>query len=68
MLRTIIRDEFTRRGQVTWVEREEAQSLVYVDVGEYSTSGSVTGIDDAHPQIKGPDSYGNQFSAPNPMA
>lgn len=43
MVRTSLRDEFTRRGNVEWVDQEAAQSLVYVDVRQYSTSGSVTG-------------------------
>lgn len=46
MLRTSIRDEFTRRGKVTWVGQEEAQATVNVDVREYSTSDSVKGLDD----------------------
>lgn len=46
MLRNSLRDEFTRRGNVTWVGRDEAQSSVVMQVLQYSTSDSVKGRDD----------------------
>jgi len=46
MLRTSLRDELTRRGNVTWVGEDEAQATVNVDVRSYSTADSVKGRDD----------------------
>jgi outer membrane lipopolysaccharide assembly protein LptE/RlpB len=46
MLRTSLRDELTRRGNVTWVDRDEAQATVNIDVRAYSTSDVVKGRDD----------------------
>jgi outer membrane lipopolysaccharide assembly protein LptE/RlpB len=46
MLRTSLRDELTRRGNVTWVGRDEAQATVNIDVRAYSTSDVVKGRDD----------------------
>lgn len=46
MLRTALRDEFTRRGKVTWVEREHAEATVTVAVTSYSSSTALTGQDD----------------------
>lgn len=46
MLRSSLRDELTRRGNVTWVGREEAEATVNVDVRSYSTSDAVKGRDD----------------------
>lgn len=46
MLRTALRDEFTRRGKVTWVERDQAESTVTLDVKSYTASGSLTGKDE----------------------
>jgi len=46
MLRTSLRDELTRRGNVTWVDPNEAQALVNVDVRSYRTSDALKGIDD----------------------
>jgi len=46
MLRNSLRDELTRRGNVTWVGRDEAQATVNVDVRAYSTSDAVKGRDD----------------------
>ncbi|GAB1400694.1 hypothetical protein MASR1M66_21490 [Aminivibrio sp.] len=43
MLRSSLRDELTRRGNVTWVGRNEAEATVNVDVRSYSTSDSVKG-------------------------
>jgi hypothetical protein len=46
MLRSSLRDELTRRGQVTWVDRNEAEATVNIDVRSYSTSDAVKGRDD----------------------
>lgn len=46
MLRTALRDEFTRRGKVTWVERDQAEATVTLDVKSYSASASLTGPDE----------------------
>ena len=46
MLRNSLRDELTRRGNVTWVARDEAEATVNVDVRSYSTSDAVKGLDD----------------------
>ncbi len=46
MLRNSLRDELTRRGNVTWVGRDAAQATVNVDVRTYSTSDAVKGLDD----------------------
>lgn len=46
MLRSSLRDELTRRGNVTWVNRDEAEATVNIDVRSYSTSDSLKGRDD----------------------
>lgn len=46
MLRSGLRDELTRRGRVVWVDREQAQSRVTLNVRQYSSSDSVKGLDD----------------------
>jgi outer membrane lipopolysaccharide assembly protein LptE/RlpB len=46
MLRNSLREELTRRGNVTWVSRDAAQATVNVDVRAYSTSDAVKGRDD----------------------
>lgn len=46
MLRSSLRDELTRRGNVTWVDRDAAQATVNIDVRYYSTSDVVKGLDD----------------------
>ena len=46
MLRSSLRDELTRRGNVTWVGPNEAQALVNVDVRSYRTSDALKGLDD----------------------
>lgn len=46
MLRSSLRDELTRRGNVTWVSRDEAEATVNIDVRSYSTSDSLKGRDD----------------------
>ena len=45
-LRSSLRDEFTRRGSVEWVERAEAQSLVEILVHSFSSATSVKGEDE----------------------
>jgi len=44
-LRSSLRDEFTRRGGVQWVQRSEAESVMEVRVHNYSASTSVKGED-----------------------
>lgn len=46
MLRSSLRDELTRRGNVTWVSRDEAEATVNIDVRSYSTSDALKGRDD----------------------
>lgn len=46
MLRSSLRDELTRRGNVTWVDREQAEATVNIDVRSYSTSDALKGRDD----------------------
>lgn len=46
MLRSSLRDELTRRGNVTWVDRDEAEATVNIDVRSYSTADSLKGRDD----------------------
>ena len=46
MLRSSLRDELTRRGNVTWVDRNEAEATVNIDVRSYSTADSLKGRDD----------------------
>lgn len=46
MLRGSLRDELTRRGNVTWVDRDQAEATVNIDVRSYSTSDSLKGRDD----------------------
>lgn len=45
MLRSSLRDELTRRGKVTWVDQDEAQALVTIDVRQYSFGTAVEGRD-----------------------
>jgi len=46
MLRSSLRDELTRRGNVIWVDRDEAEATVNIDVRSYSTADSLKGRDD----------------------
>lgn len=46
MLRSTLRDELTRRGNVTWVGQDEAEATVNVEVRSFSTSDSLKGRDD----------------------
>ncbi len=45
-LRAELRDEFTRRGQVQWVNRAAAQTLVTIKVLSYSDSSTLKASDD----------------------
>ena len=45
-LRAEIRDEFTRRGQVAWVSRANAETLVAIKVLKYSDSSTLKASDD----------------------
>lgn len=46
MLRSSMRDEFTRRGKVTWVGRDEAQATMTITVRSYSSSDALKGRHD----------------------
>ncbi len=46
-LRAELRDEFTRRGQVKWVRKSDAQTLVTVRVISYNAASTLKGEDDA---------------------
>lgn len=46
-LRGSLRDEFRRRGGVEWVSESRAQGHVQVEIIQYRTSDSVTGLDDS---------------------
>lgn len=45
-VKSMLRDEFTRRGQVTWVRKNAAETLVRVKIKEFNSSDSVKGEDD----------------------
>ena len=40
-LRTLLRDEFTRRGQVRWVPRDQAQALLRVEIIRFSDGSMI---------------------------
>ncbi len=46
LLRAELRDEFTRRGQVRWVNRDEAETLVTIRITRYSSKSALKGADD----------------------
>lgn len=45
-LRTQVRDEFTRRGRVAWVDRESATAYLHLKVVSFTHSAAVTDEDD----------------------
>lgn len=45
-LRSNVRDEFTRRGQVNWVDQNQAEALMQIEVIQFRTSDSQTGARD----------------------
>ncbi|MFN2342969.1 MAG: LPS assembly lipoprotein LptE [Desulfonatronovibrio sp.] len=45
-LRSNLRDEFTRRGQVNWVSLDQAEALMQIEVIQFRTSDSQTGAKD----------------------
>lgn len=45
-IRSELRDELTNRGQVSWVGRDEAETLVQVEVKDFTSSDSLKGRDD----------------------
>lgn len=45
-MRTFVRDELTRRGGVTWVDRSEAKGLVEIDIDRYYTRSGLSGYHD----------------------
>jgi len=46
ILRAEIRDEFTRRGHVTWVDRDKATAYLKIKVNQFTTSTSLTDEND----------------------
>lgn len=46
VLRAEIRDEFTRRGRVKWVERDEATAYMKIKVNRFRTATSLTDGDE----------------------
>jgi len=45
-IRSELRDELIKRGQVTWVRRDEAETLVRVEVRDFTSSDSLKGEED----------------------
>ncbi len=45
-LRSNLRDELSRRTDVVWVDENEAQALVRIQVARLRTSDGLTGVDD----------------------
>jgi len=46
ILRAEIRDEFTRRGRVVWVDRDQATAYISIKVNSFRTATSLTDEDD----------------------
>lgn len=46
VLRAEIRDEFTRRGRVSWVDRDQATAYMKIKVKSFRTATSLTDEDD----------------------
>ncbi|WP_461208492.1 LPS assembly lipoprotein LptE [Desulfocurvus sp. DL9XJH121] len=45
-LRSRLRDEFSRRGGITWVDRDKAAAYLHVKVVSFTTSAAITDEDD----------------------
>ncbi len=45
-LRSNFRDEISRRAEVTWVDENEAEALVHIQVERLRTSDGLIGVDD----------------------
>ena len=45
-LRAMVRDEFTRRGRIEWVPRDQASAFLRIKVYDFSSSTSVSGSKD----------------------
>ncbi len=45
-MRSELREEFTRRGQVSWTEKKKAETMVRVNIKEFTASDSLKGEDD----------------------
>jgi len=45
-IRSLMRDELTRRGQVAWVQRGAAEGLLRVEIHAFTSKASVKGEDD----------------------
>lgn len=44
-LRSLLRDEITRRGKVEWVPREQAEALLSIEIHEFTSSTALTGAE-----------------------
>jgi hypothetical protein len=44
-LRSLLRDEMTRRGNFEWVARENAEAFVQVEIVRFTSSSTVTGAE-----------------------
>jgi len=40
-LRSALRDEFSRRGRISWVHRDEAEGVVRLDIEQYTASAKL---------------------------
>ncbi|MDD4951634.1 MAG: LPS assembly lipoprotein LptE [Desulfovibrionaceae bacterium] len=45
-LRSLLRDELTRRGQIRWVDRGRASALVKLEVTKFSRGSAVYGVEE----------------------
>ncbi len=45
-LRSALRDEFTRRGQIKWVDRSQAEGLMEIEINTWSSSTKLEDADD----------------------
>lgn len=45
-IRSVLRDELTRRGWVTWVDKGEADALIDIEITHYHHDTDVTGDDE----------------------
>ncbi len=41
-LRSVFRDEFTRRGGAVWVSEDQAQAVVHIDIQQFRTADGLT--------------------------
>lgn len=45
-LRSLIRDELTRRGKVEWVSRDQAEAYFQIEILQFTSTSSVTGAEE----------------------